>query len=134
MSKSVLLVEDDPVDSMFVQRALEETESPISLEIARDGADAWEKLQSGVKPQVIILDLNMPRMSGLELLIKIKNDPDLRTTPAIVLSTTDSEDEVRNCLGEHANAFLVKPDSVDGYRRIARRLTDFWLNEARLIA
>ncbi|MEO1137506.1 MAG: response regulator [Pseudomonadota bacterium] len=134
MVKHILIVEDDPVDLKFIQDALSETIPEVEIGAARDGEEALERLESDNKPSIIILDLRMPRMDGHALLHKLKTHQELKRIPAIILSTADAETEIMRCYDEYANAYLVKPDNPAEYRRITKRIKEFWTEEAALVA
>lgn len=129
----ILIVEDDAIDQRFIRDAFTRSSHRVHLGMANDGVEALETLRAGGKPQLIVLDLNMPRMDGRALLRTLKDDEELRTIPVLVFSTSDGLDDISDCYHHHANAYLVKPDSVSGYDRIAQRVTDFWLEEAKLL-
>ena len=132
MTPRILLVEDDPIDQKFIRQALTASSSNLQVDLARDGAEALNYLRGNGPPKVILIDLNMPRMNGQELLSALKGDQKLRKIPAIVLSTTDDMKTITECYERHANAYLVKPASPAGYRRVAGRLKEFWLDEVQL--
>lgn len=132
MTKVILIVDDNQQDRKFVTRAVNKVDGDISVVSAENGRDALEQLATMDAPSLIVLDLDMPEMDGKELLRKLKDDIELRSIPAIVLSTSDSSREVRECYDLNANAYLVKPDTALDYKRIVQRVRDFWLEEAKL--
>lgn len=132
MSYRILIVEDDPLDSHLITKALQSAQPDAILDYAQDGEEALEHLSKAPLPSLIVLDLNMPRMDGQTFLVRVKSDDNLRKIPTLVLSTSDSKREIDECYKRHANAYLVKPDSLDGYNRIAGRVRDFWMEEVRL--
>lgn len=133
----ILLVEDNPADVLLTEEAFEEADFPHVLHTARDGVDALEVLrgsagQAGVRPDVILLDLNMPRMSGLELLDVLKEDEHLRTIPVIVLTTSRAETDIWRSYNLHANAYIPKPVSIEEFVEVIRSLGNFWFLRAAL--
>ncbi|MCI5044158.1 MAG: response regulator [Aquisalinus sp.] len=135
MPRRILLVEDDPIDMRFVQKYLEDNpdDSDLVVDTARNGEEALKVLKDNPTHSFIILDLNMPGMDGRQLLTALKTDENLKSIPAIVLSTSDSKADIADCYARHANAYLVKPDSPGGYKKTVLRLKEFWLGEAKLV-
>ncbi len=128
----ILLVEDDIKDRKFIIRALKQVDPDLDVEIVQDAESALEALSKGSTPKIIVTDLNMPGMGGRGLLETLKSDEKLKNIPAIVLSTSDDDSDISESYRRHANAYMVKPDSIDGYKRIAVFLRDFWLQEVKL--
>lgn len=134
----MLLVEDNPVHQRLTQRALQSAELDVDLHISNDGVEALEYLNaliethSGNQPDMILLDLNMPRMGGLELLAALKNSPALRSIPVAILSTSGAPKDIRESYQHGANAYLTKPDGFHEFRDMLKELGDFWLKRARL--
>jgi CheY-like chemotaxis protein len=134
----VLLVEDNPADVRLIEEALCYEGRPKRLTVARDGAEALEILRGqgapepGYRPHLILLDLNLPRRSGREVLAEVKADPALRTIPVIVLTTSDADEDVQAAYGLQANSYVVKPVGFDEFTGLARALEEFWLQWARL--
>lgn len=126
----VMVVEDDPMDRDFIANAFQAATSDIDLVFAGDGDEALEKLRAGPRPAIVITDLNMPRLSGQDLLERMWEDETLRAVPTIVLSTADAPHEIRACYARSANAYVVKPDCPERYQELARRIVDFWICEA----
>ena len=112
VAKSILLVEDDPDDQELFQLALQEVDSSVVLTKAFDGLDALAKLAGTVNvPDLIVLDINMPRMNGRDFLITIKGDPTLRNIPVVLYSTTSESNYVREIIASGARSFFKKPDN-----------------------
>ena len=111
--QSLLLVEDDPDDQDLFELALQEVDANVKLEKARDGIEALERLQQSTleKPELIILDINMPRMNGQEFLAEIKKDETLTAIPVVLYSTTSETNYVKDIVGLGARWFFKKPDS-----------------------
>ncbi|GGS04283.1 response regulator [Deinococcus sedimenti] len=134
----ILLIEDNPADVMLTQEAFEEAHFPHHLSHARDGVDALAFLrqqheQAGApRPDVILLDLNMPRMSGLELLDILKEDSELRSIPVIVLTTSRAESDIWRSYNLHANAYIPKPVSIAEFVEVIETLGNFWFHKVAL--
>lgn len=127
--QSILLVEDDLVDVMSVQRSLRELGTPNPLHHATDGEKALEFLRdtSKARPGLILLDLNMPKMNGVEFLAIIKKDPELKMIPVVVL-TTSREDADRFATFEHSVAgFMIKPVDFPQFLETMRKIRDYWM-------
>jgi CheY-like chemotaxis protein len=131
-SSIILIVEDDPVDVRFIRRALSQVDENLTVETARDGQAAIEYLAGGKLPQLILTDLNMPRMNGYDLLKTLKNAPLWKSIPTIIFSTSSDVNDIKYCYSEHANAYLVKPDSMAAYSQIANLLKKFWFEQIEL--
>jgi chemotaxis family two-component system response regulator Rcp1 len=133
----VLLVEDNPGDVRLTEEALKEAKVANRLHIARDGVEALEFLrQSGgngrPRPDLVLLDLNLPRMSGREVLHAIKTDPELMRIPVVVLTTSQDEADVLRAYELHANCYISKPVDLDQFMSVVRMIEDFWLTVVRL--
>jgi len=128
----VLLVEDDLADVLMVQEALADWRVPTVLHIASDGVEATAFLRrEGIhadapRPAFVLLDLNMPRKDGFEVLAEIKNDADLRVIPIIVFSTSESAEHVRRSYSSHANAYVVKPSGYEEFAQVVRDIDYFY--------
>ncbi|MEM9385703.1 MAG: response regulator [Pseudomonadota bacterium] len=127
----ILLVEDDKFDQELFRRGFADRPD-CQIDCAVDGEEALSYLQSHPRPSLIVLDLNMPRMDGKELLRALKADRALRGIPAIVLSTSSEATDVNDCYDLLANAYAVKPNSPEELVRFTTRLEEFWLREACL--
>lgn len=134
----VLLVEDNPGDVRLTQEALKDAKVANRLHLARDGVEALEYLrQSGEdgsrpRPDLVLLDLNLPRMSGREVLQVIKADPELKRIPVVVLTTSQDEADVLRAYELHANCYISKPVDLDRFMSVVRMIEDFWLTVVRL--
>lgn len=134
----ILLVEDNPADVMLTREAFEDAQFPHHLHHARDGLDALNFLRRAgphahaPRPDVILLDLNMPRMTGLELLDILKIDPDLRSIPVIVLTTSRAESDIWRSYNLHANAYIPKPVSIAEFEDVIQTLGNFWFRKVAL--
>ncbi|GGM10182.1 response regulator [Deinococcus aerophilus] len=134
----ILLVEDNPADVLLTQEAFEEADFPHHLHHARDGVDALAFLRREQhyadvpRPDVVLMDLNMPRMSGLEVLDILKLDEELRNIPVIVLTTSRAESDIWRSYNLHANAYIPKPVSIGDFVEVVRSLGNFWFKRVAL--
>jgi CheY-like chemotaxis protein len=134
----ILLVEDNPGDVLLTQEAFREGRLAHRLSIVEDGEEAIQFLRNqgrysdALKPDLILLDLNLPKKDGRELLAEIKEDPNLRYIPIIVLTTSGVEQDVWKAYKLHANCYLTKPVDLDDFIRKIRSFEDFWLTVVRL--
>ncbi len=135
--KTLLLVEDSPGDVRLTREALREAKCPdLDLHVAADGVEAMAFLRregvytSAPRPDLILLDLNLPKMDGREVLGYIKKDNNLKTIPTIVLTTSDSEADILISYKLHANCYLTKPGELGAFERLVKGLIDFWLKRA----
>lgn len=134
----ILLVEDNPGDVDLTMEALEEAKLRNSVHVARDGVEALQFLRrqgphgGAPRPDLILLDLNMPRKDGREVLREIKEDPALKRIPVVVLTTSEAEEDVLDAYEYRANAYIVKPVDFEQFFRTIRSLEDFWLTVVRL--
>lgn len=137
-SPVILLVEDNPADVRLACEVLEEAGLSGSLLIARDGEQALkmacstDEYADSPTPDLILLDLNLPRKSGLEVLQQLKQTPDLRRIPILVLTTSRAPSDVKACYDAHANAFLTKPVDLVQFSQLATLIRDFWLGVVQL--
>lgn len=131
-SYHVLLVEDDAADALLIEEALNENSVVRSISRATDGITALEFLRSpdNPRPDLIVLDLNMPRMNGRELLGVLKEDADLGLIPVVVLTTSATPDDITAAYSRHANAYVTKPVNLDDFLQAVRRIDEFFLETA----
>jgi CheY-like chemotaxis protein len=135
---SVLLVEDDPGDVLLIREAFDDHKVGNGLTVVSDGVEAMEFLRGEgehagrVRPDLILLDLNLPRKSGAEVLAEIKTDPALSMIPVVVLTTSQSEDDVLRSYKLHANAFITKPVDFDQFGAIVKQIDEFFIGIVRL--
>jgi two-component system, chemotaxis family, response regulator Rcp1 len=124
---NILLIEDSPSDARLAKEAFRASDSPACLHVARDGIEAMEFLlhDNIPRPDLILLDLNLPKIDGRELLSRLKNDDDLKTIPTVVLSSSAAEDDVQYCYRQHATCFIVKPNQWDAFAGVVRFVMDF---------
>jgi CheY-like chemotaxis protein len=134
----VLLVEDDPGDVLMTREAFEGARMPNTLHVVGDGEQAMHFLRrtndfSGApRPALILLDLNLPRRNGLEVLAELKADSDLLTIPVVILTTSQAESDIVASYRLHANAYITKPPSFDLFTEAIRRVDDFFLTLVEL--
>jgi len=134
----VLLVEDSPGDVRLTQEAFHGANPSVHLNIATDGVEAMAFLRNegaythAPRPDLILLDLNMPRMDGRQVLAQIKQHGVLKTIPTVSLTTSDAEADVEKSYQLQANCYLRKPVELEVFERLVRSISDFWLTEARL--
>jgi CheY-like chemotaxis protein len=135
---TVLLVEDSPGDVRLTQEAFRNVSAAISLHVASDGVEAMAfLLQQGAqaqapRPDLILLDLNLPRMDGREVLAKIKSSEDLKTIPVLILTTSQSEADILMSYQLYANCYMTKPVQLDAFDNLVGSISDFWLTKVRL--
>ena len=135
---SVLLVEDDPGDVLLIREAFSEQKVGNTLAVVSDGVRAMQYVRGEgeyagrERPDLVLLDLNLPRKSGAEVLAEIKGDPALATIPVIVLSTSEAEQDVLRSYEAHANAYITKPVDFDRFREIVHKIDDFFIGIVRL--
>jgi chemotaxis family two-component system response regulator Rcp1 len=138
MAIEVLLIEDSPGDVRLTQEAFRDANISIHLHVASDGVEAMAFLhRDGVhravpRPDLILLDLNLPKMDGREVLAHIKADDDLRTIPTVILTTSDSETDIVNSYELQANCYLSKPVQLDAFEALVKSINDFWLTKVKL--
>lgn len=134
----VLLVEDSPGDVRLTREAFREADVSIRLHTANDGVEAVAFLrQQGAhvhapRPDLILLDLNLPRMDGREVLSFIKEDKSLTTIPTVILTTSDADADIQRSYQLRANAYLIKPVQLDDFENLVRSISDFWLTKVKL--
>ena len=134
----ILLVEDNPGDVRLTQEALGEAKVRNNLAVARDGVEALSYLrreppfEDATRPDMVLLDLNLPRKDGREVLAEIKADPELRRLPVVVLTTSSAEKDVLESYNLYANCYITKPVDLDQFVRIVSSIEDFWLTIVKL--
>jgi chemotaxis family two-component system response regulator Rcp1 len=134
----ILLVEDNPGDVRLTQEALRESKVLNNLAAAKDGVEALAMLRregpyaTQARPDLILLDLNLPRKDGREVLMEIKDDPDLRRIPVVVLTTSEAEGDVLRAYDLGANCYIVKPVDLDQFMNVVRTIEGFWLSIVKL--
>jgi two-component system response regulator len=128
----VLLVEDNPTDVMIAKEGLFSAKMLNKLHVAEDGVEAMEFLHQrgeyadAPRPDLILLDLNMPRKNGHEVLAEIKADAKLKNIPVVILTTSTSKEDVMNAYGSHANCYISKPVDFNDFSKVVKTIQDFW--------
>lgn len=136
----ILLIEDSPGDVRLTKEALREGKVRNRLNVAVDGAEAMEFLRregqfsDAPRPDLILLDLNLPRKDGREVLSEIKADPNLASIPVVVLTTSKDEEDVLRSYQLHANCYVTKPVDLEQFIKVVKAIEDFWLIVAKLPA
>jgi CheY-like chemotaxis protein len=134
----VLLVEDDPGDVLLTKEAFADNKVKNNLNIVSDGEEAvaylrrQEPFAKASRPDLVLLDLNLPRKDGREVLKDIKADPDLRSIPVVVLTTSEADEDILHSYDLHANAYVTKPVDFDAFIRIVRQIDDFFVSVVKL--
>jgi CheY-like chemotaxis protein len=128
----ILIVEDNPTDVMLMREALEHAQLPNNLHVATNGIEGMEFLRrqgrhtTAVRPELILLDLNMPRMNGQEVLAAIKADASLRSIPIVILTTSNAKADVNQAYEQYANCYITKPVEFDAFADVVRSIRSFW--------
>jgi len=134
----VLLAEDNPGDVRLTRDALNGTRMRINLNVAANGEEALAYLRrqgkyaEAPRTQLLLLDLNMPKKDGREVLAEMRKDPDLDCIPVVVLTTSEAEDDIVRSYKLHANAYISKPTYVDQYTMVVKSIEEFWMRVAKL--
>jgi two-component system, chemotaxis family, response regulator Rcp1 len=138
MAIQVLLVEDSPGDVRLTQEAFRDANRSIHLHVAADGVEAMAFLRregahrDAPRPDLILLDLNLPKMDGREVLALIKEDEHLKTIPTVILTTSDAEVDIVKSYQLQANCYLTKPVQLDAFESLVKSINDFWLTKVKL--
>jgi len=134
----ILLIEDSQGDAELTRLALQEGTVPVKLVVMEDGVEGLRYLRregefnGAARPSLILLDLNLPRLSGREVLTELKNDRELATIPVLVLSSSAAAQDITESYRAHANCYLQKPTGLPGFAKLAASLQAFWLETAKL--
>jgi CheY-like chemotaxis protein len=134
----ILLVEDNPGDVGLVREGLSESKICNNLHVASDGVEAMEFLRGerdhadAPCPDLILLDLNLPRMNGREVLREIKTDPRLKTIPVVILTSSKEEEDICRAYGDHANCYVTKPVRFESFLKVVKSIEDFWFSVVKL--
>lgn len=134
----ILLVEDNEGDIVLTMEALREARIYNTVDVARDGEEALRRLRkeglfaTAETPDLIFLDINLPRLDGQELLSIIKSDPVLRVVPVIMLTTSDAETDIVSAYYNHANCYITKPVDMDKFLDVIQRIKSFWISIVQL--
>lgn len=134
----ILLVEDNPGDVRLAREALKENKVRNNLHVVEDGVSAMEflrkqgKYQNTPRPDLILLDLNLPKKDGSEVLSEIKADPDLKRIPVVMLTISKAEEDIVRAYDLHVNCYVTKPIDLDQFMKVVRTVEDFWLTIVKL--
>lgn len=134
----VLLVEDSPGDVRLTREALKDAKVHINLHVASDGVEAMAFLRregehaNVPRPDLILLDLNLPKKDGREVLEEIKESPAMKSVPVVILTTSASEADILRSYRLHANCYITKPVDLDGFLKVVKSIDDFWLSVVKL--
>jgi two-component system, chemotaxis family, response regulator Rcp1 len=134
----LLLVEDNDGDARLTREALKSGRLWTHLNVVRDGAEAMAylrregKFSAATRPNLILLDLNLPRKDGREVLREIKSDEDLKRIPVVVVTTSTAEEDIHLAYGEHANCYIPKPETLNEFLAVVEAIEHFWLAIVRL--
>jgi CheY-like chemotaxis protein len=134
----ILLAEDNPDDIELTVEALKDSRVRNRLIVVKDGEEAISylqgkgKYQHAVRPDLILLDLNMPKKNGRDVLREIKNDPKLKRIPVVILTTSQAEDDIAHTYDLHANCYITKPVDFNQFLKVVKSIEDFWLTVVKL--
>jgi len=134
----ILLAEDNPGDVTLTKKALEQGNIINNLHVVNDGVEAMrflrqeDEYEEKSRPDLVLLDLNMPKMDGREVLESIKTDDDLKRIPIVVMTSSEAEEDIVQSYDRHANAYLTKPIDYDGFLDIVRSIEEFWLTVVKM--
>ncbi len=135
---NILLVEDNPADIRLTQEAFKETRQNIILHVVRDGTEALAFLrQTGrftavPRPDMILLDLNLPKKDGRQVLEEIKKTPDIKRIPIVILTNSKAAEDIRQTYDHHANSYITKPANLDEFIAVIKQIEQFWLSIVQL--
>ena len=134
----VLLVEDSAGDVRLTREAFKDAKAHINLHVAADGCEAMEflgregKHHNATRPDLILLDLNLPKKDGRQVLAEIKESPTLKSIPVVILTTSASEEDILRSYRLHANCYITKPVDLDGFLKVVKSIDGFWLSVVKL--
>jgi two-component system, chemotaxis family, response regulator Rcp1 len=134
----ILLVEDNPADVKLTMLALQKTRLANNMQVVQDGEQAMSylhqegKYESATRPDLVLLDLNLPKKSGHEVLIEIKNDAELKSIPVVILTSSDDEKDILKTYNHYANCYITKPVELEGFMEIVKSIEDFWFAIVKL--
>jgi CheY-like chemotaxis protein len=135
---NILLVEDNPGDVRLVVESMKESKRPANLRTVKDGVEAMAYLHregiyaNEVRPDIILLDLNLPRKNGNEVLAEIKKDPGLKRIPVIILTASSADRDIINSYDLNANCYITKPVSLEQFTEVIKSIENFWLTVVKL--
>lgn len=134
----ILLVEDNQSFVSLMMEALEESHVHTNLSVVMDGSDAMafmrreSKYAHAPRPELILLDLNLPKKKGQQVLEEIKNEPDLKRIPVVIFTVSSAEQDILKCYNLHANCYIIKPKELDQFMAVVKSTVDFWFNVVKL--
>lgn len=134
----ILLVEDNPADIRLTTEVLKDAKLRNTIHVARDGIEALEFLRRQGKfngfpePDLVLLDLNLPRLNGREVLREIKSDPELKRIPVVILTTSDAEQDILKSYELHANCYITKPVDLEQFSKVVQYIEEFWFTIVKL--
>jgi CheY-like chemotaxis protein len=134
----ILLVEDSPADVRLTREALKEEKVRVNLNVVNDGVEAMQYLRKedkytkAVRPDLVLLDLNLPKKDGREVLKDMKNDEDLKRIPVVILTVSKAEEDVLKTYNLHANCYITKPLDLNQFSHVVKSIKDFWLTIVKL--
>lgn len=134
----ILMVEDNPGDVILTEEGFKKGKLKNNLYVVTDGVAALDFLRkegsysNAIKPDLILLDLNLPKKNGQEVLVEIKQDPELRTIPVVILTSSTAEEDIVKSYKLHANCYISKPVNFDEFIKIVNSIEDFWFSIARI--
>ncbi|WP_431061631.1 response regulator [Methanobacterium sp.] len=135
---NILLVEDNPADARLIEEVLKDTNANNKLHVVKDGVDAMnflykkEEFSDAPRPDIILLDLNLPRKDGREVLKEVKENEELKSIPIVILTTSSANEDIIKTYNNHANCYITKPVDFDQFLKVINAIEDFWLNIVRL--
>src|SRR3954471_19037991 len=133
----ILVIEDCPSDVRLIREALKETPIPVQITVAQDGVEAMAYLRSsetGVnsRPDIVLLDLNLPKKNGREVLAEVKSSPGLKQIPVLVMTSSRADEDISQAYALNANCYITKPGDLQEYINVVRAIEDFWFLTATL--
>ena len=134
----VLLVEDSPGDVRLTREAFKDAKVHINMHVASDGMQAMAFLKregehaNAPRPDMILLDLNLPKKDGREVLAELKDSPALKSIPVVILTTSAADTDIQGSYQHHANCYIIKPVDLEGFLKVVRSIDDFWLSVVKL--
>ena len=136
-SFQILLVEDSPSDIRLIREALKETSALVDIAVARDGVEATDYLRKTetdqvARPDLVLLDLNLPRKNGLEVLAEVKASPNLKEIPVLIMTSSRADRDIKEAYRLNANCYIAKPNELAEFVHVLRGIEDFWFGTATL--
>ncbi|MGZ7117069.1 MAG: response regulator [Methanobacterium sp.] len=135
---NILLVEDNPADARLIEEVFKDTNVGNRIFVVKDGVEAMDflnhqnKFSDAPRPEIILLDLNLPRKDGREVLKEVKENDELKSIPIVILTTSSAKEDVIRTYGNHANCYITKPVDFDQFMKVITAIEDFWLRVVKL--